>query len=217
MVLGRAGTPTLFAASPAASAGLRDLKTLAQDERHKVLAAPLAGATCHRALPLRRRLRPRDARATRGADRVVLARLSPARRASSALRLAPDTMRTRAATCLCALGWLASSQAALSETDRGLPVSQLLSRGDLLLANGQGAAALDYYDEAIERSPDDYLSRYKRATARSSLGASRKALEDLEAVLRITEFGQVRRRASTGVDVSGSDPVGAAASQAWRV
>ena len=106
-------------------------------------------------------------------------------------------MRTRAATCLCALGWLASSQAALSETDRGLPVSQLLSRGDLLLANGQGAAALDYYDEAIERSPDDYLSRYKRATARSSLGASRKALEDLEAVLRITEFGQVGRRSTS--------------------
>ena len=106
-------------------------------------------------------------------------------------------MRTRAATCLCALGLFASSRAALSETDRGLPVSQLLSRGDLLLSNGQGAAALDYYDEAIERSPDDYLSRYKRATARSSLGASRKALEDLEAVLRITDFGQVRPRAQT--------------------
>ena len=105
-------------------------------------------------------------------------------------------MRTRPATCLCAaLALLAPlpAHAALSETDRGLPVSQLLSRGDLLLSNGQGAAALDYYDEAIERSPDDYLSRFKRATARSSLGASRKALEDLEAVLRITEFGQVRR------------------------
>ena len=91
--------------------------------------------------------------------------------------------------CLCAL--LPLAQASLDPNIAELPSNQVLARANTLLASGQGSNALELFDHVVARDPSDYLTLYKRATAYLALSQSRKALEDFEAVLRLTEFDQV--------------------------
>lgn len=75
--------------------------------------------------------------------------------------------------------------------DLDLPSSQLLQQAQAHLAAGQGPAAIDIYSHVLSRDASDYLTLYKRATAHLVLSQAKKALEDFEAVLRLTEFDQV--------------------------
>lgn len=63
----------------------------------------------------------------------------------------------------------------------------LISRANVLLTAGQFHDAAKSLTEAIEISPADYTLYYKRATAYYSLNRHSAALDDIEAVLRMTE------------------------------
>lgn len=80
--------------------------------------------------------------------------------------------------------------ALLSPADRDLTSSSLLAQADLK----QPQTAIEIYDIVLSRDASDYLSFYKRATAHLLLSQSKRALEDLEAVLRIApDFEQASR------------------------
>nr|CDS32072.1 DnaJ (Hsp40) subfamily C member [Hymenolepis microstoma] len=64
-------------------------------------------------------------------------------------------------------------------------VESLLSRGTQSLSNGNLAQALDFYTEAINIDPDNYMGRYRRATAYIAMGKLKTALPDLEKTLSL--------------------------------
>lgn len=66
-----------------------------------------------------------------------------------------------------------------------LPVSSLLSTAQTLLARGETNEAIIYYDTAIARDPNNYLTLFKRATAFLSLGRSNQATDDFNKVLAL--------------------------------
>jgi DnaJ family protein C protein 3 len=77
-----------------------------------------------------------------------------------------------------------------------LPSSELLTKANALLAQGNAASiadAIQHFDVVVQRDASDYLTLYKRATAYLAARQSKKALEDFEAVLKLAEFDQVRR------------------------
>lgn len=78
-----------------------------------------------------------------------------------------------------------ASATALSAQDipADLPVSSLLSNAQTHLAKGETSAAILYYDAAIARDPNNYLSIFKRATAFLSIGRANQATEDFNKVL----------------------------------
>lgn len=63
----------------------------------------------------------------------------------------------------------------------------IITRANVLLGAGQFQDAAKSYSDAIELSPADYLLYYKRATAYFSLSRHSAALDDVEAVLRMTD------------------------------
>jgi DnaJ family protein C protein 3 len=63
----------------------------------------------------------------------------------------------------------------------------LIQRANVLLSAGQFADAARTYTEALELSPNDYVLYYKRATAYLSSNRHSPALDDFDAVLRLTE------------------------------
>ncbi|EMR63484.1 hypothetical protein MGN70_010322 [Eutypa lata] len=63
------------------------------------------------------------------------------------------------------------------------PISTLLSSAQLHLSKGETSEALTYYDAAIARDPNDYLTFFKRATTYLSLGRASQATSDFNKVL----------------------------------
>ena len=71
----------------------------------------------------------------------------------------------------------------------GLEPPQLqgvIQRANALLSAGQFTDAVRAYTEALELAPSDYLLYFKRATAYLSVNRHSPALDDFEAVLRLT-------------------------------
>ncbi|KGQ02571.1 DnaJ subfamily C member 3 [Beauveria bassiana D1-5] len=64
-----------------------------------------------------------------------------------------------------------------------LPVSSLLSNAQTHLAKGETSEAILYYDAAIARDPNNYLTIFKRATAFLSIGRANQATDDFNKVL----------------------------------
>lgn len=79
----------------------------------------------------------------------------------------------------------------LAAIDPEQTTAQLLLQATKHIAAGQGAAALEIYDAVLARDTTDYLTLYKRATAYLVLSQPKRALDDFEAVLKLTEFDQV--------------------------
>ena len=88
-----------------------------------------------------------------------------------------------AATVLSASGFVdaLSPQDIPSDT----PISMLLSSAQSHLARGETNEALTYYDAAISRDPNDYLTFFKRATTYLSLGRVTQATSDFNKVLNL--------------------------------
>ena len=63
------------------------------------------------------------------------------------------------------------------------PISMLLSSAQSHLTRGETNEALTYYDAAIARDPNDYLTYFKRATTYLSLGRMTQATSDFNKVL----------------------------------
>ncbi|KAF2122035.1 hypothetical protein BDV96DRAFT_482755 [Lophiotrema nucula] len=88
-----------------------------------------------------------------------------------------------------ALGLLSTAPlaTALSATDipKDTPVSQLLKDATVKLATGNTQEALAYFDVAISRDPQNYLTYFKRGAAYLSLGKTLQAQHDFDKVLQI--------------------------------
>lgn len=85
---------------------------------------------------------------------------------------------------------LLSSQtlvSALSPSDipSDTPISSLISSANAHLAKGETNDALTYYDVAISRDPNDYLTFFKRGATYLSLGRMSQATSDFDKVLSI--------------------------------
>lgn len=76
---------------------------------------------------------------------------------------------------------------ALSSSDipSDTPISSLLASANAHLAKGETNDALTYYDVAISRDPQNYLTYFKRATTYLSLGRTAQATQDFDKVLDI--------------------------------
>lgn len=76
---------------------------------------------------------------------------------------------------------------ALSASDipADIPVSQLITSATAELAKGNGQEALTYYDVAINRDPQNYLTIFRRGAAYLQLGKSAQASHDFDKVLAI--------------------------------
>src|SRR5690349_19811814 len=74
---------------------------------------------------------------------------------------------------------------ALSPSDipADTPVSQLIKLANTQLAAGNAQEALTYFDVAVTRDPQNYLSIFKRGAAYLSLGKSLQARRDFDKVL----------------------------------
>jgi len=65
------------------------------------------------------------------------------------------------------------------------PISALLTSAQSHLSRGETNDALVYYDAAIARDPNNYLTLFKRATTYLSMGRTTQATEDFNKVLEI--------------------------------
>ncbi|KAL9063019.1 MAG: hypothetical protein Q9157_008476, partial [Trypethelium eluteriae] len=85
-----------------------------------------------------------------------------------------------------ALSTTTSQVAGLSSSDipSDLPVSQLISRAKAFLASNP-QDALVYFDAAISRDPQNYLTFFQRGAAYLSLGRTAQASQDFDKVLTI--------------------------------
>jgi DnaJ homolog subfamily C member 3 len=72
-----------------------------------------------------------------------------------------------------------------SDIPSDIPVSQLLKTANTHLAAGKPSDALSYFDAAISRDPQNYLSLFKRGAAYLSLGRSAQAERDFDKVLEL--------------------------------
>ena len=76
---------------------------------------------------------------------------------------------------------------ALSSSDipSDTPISSLLASANAHLAKGETNDALTYYDVAISRDPQNYLTYFKRGATYLSLGRTVQATQDFDKVLLI--------------------------------
>lgn len=76
---------------------------------------------------------------------------------------------------------------ALSSSDipADTPISSLLDSANVHLAKGETNDALVYYDVAISRDPENYLTYFKRGATYLSLGRTALAAQDFDKVLAI--------------------------------
>ncbi|KAE8449949.1 hypothetical protein EG329_007088 [Mollisiaceae sp. DMI_Dod_QoI] len=76
---------------------------------------------------------------------------------------------------------------ALSPSDipSDTPIASLLASANAHLAKGETNDALTYYDIAITRDPDNYLTYFKRGATYLSLGRTVQATQDFDKVLSI--------------------------------
>ena len=72
-----------------------------------------------------------------------------------------------------------------SEIPSNTPISSLVSSAKANLAKGNANDALTYFDAAIARDPDNYLTLFQRGAAYLSLGRNEKASLDFDKVLTI--------------------------------
>lgn len=101
----------------------------------------------------------------------MLARLSTLAVAATLLSLAPSL------TTVAALS--------LSDIPSDTPITALLNQAQHYLTLGNTADALVYYDAAVTRDPDDYLTYFKRATTYLSLGRIAQAADDFQKCLAL--------------------------------
>jgi DnaJ family protein C protein 3 len=84
---------------------------------------------------------------------------------------------------------LSSSSLALalssSDIPSDTPISALLASANAHLAKGETNDALTYYDVAITRDPQNYLTYFKRGATYLSLGRTAQATKDFDKVLSI--------------------------------
>ena len=104
-----------------------------------------------------------------------------------------------------------SPSISLSPTDipSDLPVSKILSLAQTSLTTGSSQDALAYYDVAINRDPQNYLTFFKRGATYLSIGRPTQALADFDKVLTIKPGfeGALTQRAkikSRGADWKGA-------------
>ncbi len=76
---------------------------------------------------------------------------------------------------------------ALSPSDipSDVPINQLLTEANQHLAKGETNDALIYYDVAISRDPQNYLTYFKRGATYLQLGRMSQATQDFDKVLQI--------------------------------
>ncbi len=72
-----------------------------------------------------------------------------------------------------------------SEIPSDTPISSLLASANALLAKGETNDALTYYDVAISRDSQNYLTYFKRGATYLSLGRTIQATSDFDKVLSI--------------------------------
>ncbi|KAI9052504.1 hypothetical protein LZ554_003848 [Drepanopeziza brunnea f. sp. 'monogermtubi'] len=88
-----------------------------------------------------------------------------------------------------ALATLLSSSSVIaispSEIPSDTPISSLLTTANTHLAKGETNDALTYYDVAISRDPQNYLTYFKRGATYLSLGRTVQATSDFDKVLSI--------------------------------
>lgn len=88
-----------------------------------------------------------------------------------------------------ALATLLSSTSVLaissSDIPSDTPISTLLASANAHLAKGETNDALTYYDVAISRDPNNYLTYFKRGATYLSLGRTVQATSDFDKVLSI--------------------------------
>ncbi|CZS92573.1 hypothetical protein WAI453_006687 [Rhynchosporium graminicola] len=72
-----------------------------------------------------------------------------------------------------------------SEIPHDTPISSLLASANAHLAKGETNDALTYYDVAISRDPQNYLTYFKRGATYLSLGRTVQATSDFDKVLSI--------------------------------
>ncbi|MBW0541518.1 hypothetical protein O181_081233 [Austropuccinia psidii MF-1] len=75
-----------------------------------------------------------------------------------------------------------------SSSSDQLTTSQLVAKANSLLASGKPNDALQLYEIALERDPDDYLTLYKKATTQMSLGHYNHASTSFQKVLSLKDF-----------------------------
>ncbi|CAN8104984.1 unnamed protein product [Discula destructiva] len=78
-----------------------------------------------------------------------------------------------------------STALSVSDIPSDTPISSLLQQATQFLATGKTADALVYYDAAVARDPDDYLTYFKRATTYLSLGRTSQAASDFDKCLAL--------------------------------
>jgi len=88
-----------------------------------------------------------------------------------------------AATLLSSQTVVSALSAADIPTDT--PISSLLASANAHLAKGETNDALTYYDIAISRDPENYLTYFKRGATYLSLGRTAQATKDFDKVLAI--------------------------------
>lgn len=88
-----------------------------------------------------------------------------------------------AATILSSSSLVAALSAADIPSD--LPISSLLTAATAHIANGETNDALTYYDVAITRDPQNYLTYFKRGATYLSLGRTTQASRDFDKVLEM--------------------------------
>lgn len=78
-------------------------------------------------------------------------------------------------------------QALVSPSDipSDTPISSLLTSANTHLAKGETNDALTYYDIAISRDPENYLTYFRRGATYLSLGRTAQATQDFDKVLKI--------------------------------
>jgi DnaJ family protein C protein 3 len=72
-----------------------------------------------------------------------------------------------------------------SEIPSDTPISALLASANAHLAKGETNDALTYYDIAISRDPQNYLTYFRRGATYLSLGRTAQATQDFDKVLTI--------------------------------
>jgi DnaJ family protein C protein 3 len=84
---------------------------------------------------------------------------------------------------------LSSNSLVLALSSSGIPtdtpISSLLASANAHLAKGKTNDALTYYDIAISRDPENYLTYFKRGATYLSLGRTAQATQDFDKVLTI--------------------------------
>jgi len=78
-----------------------------------------------------------------------------------------------------------TSALSTSDIPTDTPVSQLISSATAALAQGDTQDALTYFDVAVARDPQNYLTIFRRGAAYLQLGKSTQAIHDFDRVLAI--------------------------------